>query len=96
VNPRSGYRHLQRHSRRLHNKYIEEDLGPDPRGRKPKLTRDDLAKLKDIILRGGLQSRSLTWAALGSIAGIHKVYWRTIRNHIQDLDYYKCIACVKS
>ena len=58
VPKRTGLRWTAKNEpRRLHNR---PDLGPDPRGRKRKLTRDDLRKMEDFLL-GGFQCRVLNW-----------------------------------
>ena len=48
------------------------------------------------ILAGGFQWRILNWQQLAIAAGISGVSDRTIRRHMQDLDYHSCIACEKS
>jgi len=93
VPPRTGYRWTTKSEpRRLHNR---PDSGPDPRGRKRKLTREDLRTMKD-ILAGGFQNRVLNWRQLATAAGISGVSDRTIHRHMQDLDYHSCIACSKN
>ena len=58
VSERTGFRWTTKNEpRRLHNR---PDSGPDPRGRKRKLTRDDLRKMEDFLL-GGFQCRVLNW-----------------------------------
>jgi hypothetical protein len=90
---RTGFRWTAKNEpRRLHNR---PDLGPDPRGRKRKLTRDDLRKMED-FLSGGFQCRVLNWRQLATAVGIPEVSDRTIRRYMQDLDYHSCIACDKS
>jgi len=93
VPPRTGFRWTaENNSRRLHN---PPDSGPDPRGRKRKLTREDLRKIED-ILAGRFQWRILNWQQLTTTAGISGVSDRTIQRHMQDLDYHSCIACTNS
>ncbi len=48
ISRRTGFYWLaENEPRRLHNR---PDLGPDPRGRKRKLTREDLQKMEDILM----------------------------------------------
>lgn len=60
------------------------------------MTKEDLAKLEEIIQQGGVDSRALTWKELEEKAGLVHVSWYTIRRTMQDMDYHKCIACSKS
>jgi len=90
---RTGTRWIRKNEpRRLHNR---PDSGPDPRGRKRKVTREDLRTMED-ILAGRFQWRILTWRQLATVAEIPEVCDRTIRRYMQDLDYHSCIACDKS
>jgi hypothetical protein len=74
--PRStGFRWLaENEPRRLHNR---PDSGPDPRGRKPKLTREDLRRMED-ILANGFKWRILNWQQLAAVAGISYISIDTI------------------
>jgi len=93
ISRRTGfYWAVENEPRRLHN---HPDSGPDPRGRKRKLTREDLQKMEDILM-GGFEWRVLNWQQLATAAGISGVSIDTIRWHMQDLDYHSCIACNKS
>lgn len=96
----AGYRALagrEAHSeRRLHN---APDAGPDPRGRKSKLTREDLRKMEEWIEQQDAQGRSATWKNLAKEAGVEQwesISQRTIHRAMEDLDYHKCIACDKA
>ena len=42
------------------------------------------------------QYRILNWQQLATMTGISGVCDHTIQNHMQDLNYYSCIACSKS
>jgi hypothetical protein len=93
VPKRTGFRWVKENEpRRLHN---HPDSGLDPRGRKRKLTREDLQAMEDILM-GGFHCRVLNWRQLATAAGISDVSDRTIHRHMQDLDYHSCIACDKS
>ena len=93
VPKRTGFRWTTKNEPyRLYNR---SDSGPDPHGRKRKLTRDNLRKMED-FLSGGFQCRVLNWRQLAIAVEIPEVSDRTIRRYMQDLDYYSCIACDKS
>jgi len=90
---RTGFRWTAKNEpRRLHNR---PDSGPDPRGRKRKLTHDDLQKMEDFLL-GGFQCRVLNWRQLAIAVGILEVSDCTIHRYMQDFNYYSCITCDKS
>jgi hypothetical protein len=90
----TGFRWLaENEPRRLHN---HPDSGSDPRGRKRKLSREDLQAMEDLLC-SGFTWRVLNWQQLATAAGIPpQISNRTIRQYMQDLDYHSCIACDKS
>ena len=76
---RTGYRLLiKNESHRLHN---HPKSGPDPRGRKRKLTREDLQKIEDILMNG-FEWRVLNWRQLATAAGISGISNHTIQWHM--------------
>ncbi|KAJ9666551.1 hypothetical protein H2201_003208 [Coniosporium apollinis] len=83
----------------LHGDKYEEKkpkAGRDPRGRPPKVTRDDIAKLEDILANGDIQTSELSWSDLTELAGLTHVHWHTVRSHIHDMDYLKCLGCERA
>ncbi|KAF2403248.1 hypothetical protein EJ06DRAFT_506611 [Trichodelitschia bisporula] len=97
LNRTTGERILRKFEQQESANQLHDQSTPerDPRGRKPKLTKADIARM-EAVLEHSFGEERLTWENLGAAAGINDVSSRTIRNHMEDLDYLKCIACSKT
>lgn len=88
--------------RRVGYRMLKED-GPDResyprkenRGRKSKITKEDIQRMEAILIDGEL----LSWQDLAVKAGLvgeRKVHFHTVREHVQDREYHKCTSCTRN
>ncbi|KAH8799419.1 hypothetical protein F5884DRAFT_811921 [Xylogone sp. PMI_703] len=78
-------------SRTFHSTFAET------RGRKRKLTNDDLIVIESFIENNGFDGRTVPWAGLPAAAGLDiDACGETVRNIVKDLNFRMCIACEKS
>ena len=77
--------------RRLHNSQIRKET----RGRRSKITPQDIRYMELIIQRTGQEGRVLSWQSLGIEAGLD-LSGETIRRAMGSLHYRRCLACRKS
>ncbi len=91
VSRRTGYRVLHR---KEGGPKLRPD-GKDPRGRKRKLTNDDVRRLENILEQRTLDTPPYTWASLAHEAGLAESSWRTISRCLGDLEFSRCVQCAK-
>jgi transposase len=69
---------------------------PDRRGRKSKISDQDLATIERFIESNGFDGRTIPYAALPAAAGLDlDVSARTVRRAVGSLDFRFCVACQK-
>jgi hypothetical protein len=93
VSNRTGWRHLAEDasSRTYHN-----SVKTDNRGRKKKLSNEDLATIERLIDNNGFDGRTIPWAGLPAAAGLDvEVSGETVRRAVKDLNFRMCLACPK-
>lgn len=79
----------------LHDGRPRRHLEIETRGRKKRLSPDDLLAMEKVLWKFGFKARALTWQGLALEAGISRVSSRTIERAMGTLGYRKCIACEK-
>jgi hypothetical protein len=69
---------------------------PDRRGRKKKISDNDLSILERFIDDNGFDGRTILWAGLPAAVGLDlDVYGETVRNAVKTLNLRFCITCEK-
>lgn len=88
---RSGWRALaEPEDRSFHSAFLET------RGRKKKISNQDLATLERFIENNGFDGRTIPYAGLPAAAGLDiDVSEATVRRALKDIDFRFCIACEK-
>lgn len=91
----AGYRALREpreyDGRTFHSTFSET------RGRKRKLSDQDLATIERFLESNGFDGRSIPWDSLPAAAGLDiEVSGRTVRKRIGTLDFRRCIACSRA
>lgn len=81
----------QKDPRRLTNSKIR----PETRGVRSKFDERDLRYVELILWYGGFNSRELTWENLATKVDLG-YSGRTLRRHLLQLNYRRCLACLRS
>lgn len=78
---------VKRPDKTAHNGSVEHS------GRLHKVTLKQTKKMERILQGAGIETRSMSWAALAYEADIKDVISRTALHVLGSLNYYKCTAC---
>lgn len=81
-------------SRTLKRARISDADRVETRGRKPKITEQQMKSMDDFLERELWEGRTTTWSQVGAACGVDASD-RTIQRHMGSLDYSKCIVCLK-
>ena len=94
VSKRTGWRILSQ-TRDLEPRTFHS-IHKETRGRKKKISEQDLRVLEAFIEENGFDSRSLRWSELPAAAGLDlEVSGETVRRALKQLDFRRCLACQK-
>jgi len=94
VSKRTGWRHLA--APRGHDSRTYHSTFPDRRGRKKKLSPENLAIIERFIDENGFDGRTTPWAGVPAAAGLDlDLSGETVRRAVKDLNLRMCIACEK-
>ena len=78
-------------SRTFHSTFAET------RGRKKKLSQNDLKRLEQFLESNGFDGRTITWDSLPAAAGLDvEVSGETVRRALKTIGFRRCIACQKA
>ncbi len=90
VSSTRGYAILKGDDRTHHNNPFADET----RGRKKKLSDDDVDKLEDSLWKSGMEGRSLLYRGLLTEAGVDaEVSDATVRRALIQRDWRRCVAC---
>jgi hypothetical protein len=78
---------------------LQNQEGPNPRGRHRKFTYQDAQAIADLLDHEGFDSRRLTWLQLGfeaEVSNLEDLSSRTIQRRMKDLDFATYVAASKN
>lgn len=94
VSKTTGWRILKE-DRRLNARTFHSNF-QETRGRKLKLSDDDVRVMERFIEENGFDSRSLRWEELPAAAGLNlDVCGETVRRRLKDINFRRCLECQK-
>ena len=94
VGHNAGWKILRQND--LHDSRTHHSVSLDHRGRKKKLSNQDLAVIEKFIDDNGFDGRTIPWAGLPAAAGLDvECHGETVRRAVKDLNLRMCIACEK-
>jgi hypothetical protein len=94
---RTGWRMISNQGQLTARRLVHDSNRKETRGRKRKITPQQIKAMEDLIQTIGWEVRQLNWLQLGEQVGIDGISSRTIARIMgNEFHYSKCIACTKS
>ena len=72
-------------------------LEPELRGRKRKISPDDVHEVEELLREHEGWARDMNWDQLAAeVFTDRPVIWKTLQRHLQVMDYFRCISCART